>query len=97
MINDIKKARELFDKGETEKMLNVIHKNAQKGRDKYIISKNLKTIKREKKEKQSKWFFRIATALVVVLIISLFVAYENKQNDNCVEAGHDRNWCIING
>lgn len=94
MISEIKKSRDLV---ETEKMMNIIHENAQKARDKYIISKNLKTIKCEKNDKQRKWVLILAIAFVYIFTIVTFIAYENKQNDKCVAAGHDKNWCVIKG
>lgn len=97
MINDVKKERELVDKKETEKMFDAIHKNAQESRNNYIMTKNIKTIKKERKEKKRKLILGLAISLLFIGVITSFLAYENKQNDSCVSAGHSRSWCIVNG
>ncbi len=97
MINDVKKERELVDRKETEKMFEAIHKNAQESRDKYIMTKNIKTIKKERKEKKRKLIMSLAISLLFIGVITSFFVYENKQNDSCVSAGHSREWCVVNG
>lgn len=97
MINDIKKTRELVDKKETEKMFDVIHKNAQESRDNYIMTKNVRTIKKERKERNKKVILSLAISLLFIGVITSFFAYENKQNDSCETLGHSRDWCIVNG
>ena len=77
---------------EDEKMLDIIHRNHDTIRMNKLIDQEL-----NKKESKSNFKFYLIIGFILITIIGVIWNYSNKQVDTCVEAGHDRNWCIING
>lgn len=83
------------ERTEDEKMLDIIHRNHDTIRMNRLIDKELN---RNRKENNIKLYGIIAVVIIFIIsIISLLWIYSEKQVDNCVKAGHDKEWCIVNG
>lgn len=83
------------ERTEDEKMLDIIHRNHDTIRMNRLIDKELNS---KKKDDNIKLYGIVAVVLIfIIAIISLLWIYSEKQVDSCVEAGNDREWCIING
>lgn len=80
------------ERTEDEKMLDIIHRNHDTIRMNKLMDKELNS---KKKDDNIKLYGIVA--VVLISIISLLWVYSEKQVDSCVEAGHDRKWCIVNG
>ena len=80
------------ERTEDEKMLDIIHKNHDTIRMNKLIDKEL-----NKKKKDSNIKLYGIVVIVLIGIISLLWIYSEEQVDSCVKAGHDKEWCIVNG
>ena len=82
---------------EDEKMLDIIHNQAQTRRMNELMDKQLRQMDREKRQKRND---RIATILAIVVLVALLVSnyYVSKKGvESCVAGGHSESWCIVNG
>ena len=82
---------------EDEKMLDIIHNQAQTRRMNDLIDKQLKQIDREKRQKRNN---RIAIILTITVLVGLLATnyYISKKGvESCVAGGHSESWCVVNG
>ena len=83
------------ERTEDEKMLDIIHRNHDTIRMNKLIDKELNS---KKKDDNIKLYGIVAVVLIfVIAIISLLWIYSEKQVGSCVEAGNNKEWCIVNG
>lgn len=85
------------DRTEDEKMLDIIHQQAQSRQMNEQIDRQIEDM--EKKSKQKKRD-RIAFILVIAILVALLTTdylITKKGVESCVKAGHSESWCVVNG
>ena len=78
---------------EDEKMLDIIHQQAQRRRMNELMDRQLE----EKKLKRNN---RIAIILTIAILVGLLLTnylITKKGVENCVAGGHSESWCVVNG
>ena len=78
---------------ESEKMLEIIHKNCKKEQEKMRL-------KKEVNEKKKKRFFKLKAILLIILFIAIvvsFISYNEKEVKNCMDSGNSENFCRYAG
>ena len=85
------------DRTEDEKMLDIIHEQAQNRRMNELIDRQLRDMEKQKRQKRND---RIATILAIVVLVGLLATnyYISKKGvESCIKAGHSESWCVVNG
>ena len=82
---------------EDEKMLDIIHKNHNDTRMNRLMDQQVSKIKAAAKEKKNNRKMAIIMGIVFISVCIFMFIFSQSQVDSCVAAGHDRDWCIVNG
>ena len=82
---------------EDEKMLDIIHQQAQRRRMNELMDIQLRNMEKERRQKRKD---RIAFILVIAIFIALLTTdylITKKGVESCVAGGHSESWCVVNG
>ena len=85
------------DRTEDEKMLDIIHQQAQSRQMNEQIDRQIEDMEKQKRQKRND---RIATILAIVVLVGLLATnyYISKKGvESCVAGGHSESWCVVNG
>ena len=85
------------DRTEDEKMLDIIHQQAQSRRMNEKIDRQIEDMEKKSKQKKKD---RIAFILVIAIFIALLTTdyfITKKGVESCVAGGHSESWCVVNG
>lgn len=85
------------DRTEDEKMLDIIHQQAQSRQMNEQIDRQIEDMEKKSKQKKKD---RIAFILVIAIFVALLTAdyYISKKGvESCVAGGHSESWCVVNG
>ena len=97
MIKELIKESELK---EEQKVLNKIHEKNKLARMNLQMERQLQDIKnrkQQKKEQKKSILLKAALGLAIITIIILGFKYNEKQIDNCMEAGNNETFCRYAG
>ena len=96
----MKDLRNEYLKNDEEKLMSAIHTNNKKARMEYRINRELERISKkenERKEQRTKRLITIAIIAATILVVVLGIKYNEKQINNCMEAGNNETFCRFAG
>ena len=82
---------------EDEKILDIIHQQAQKRRINDLMDRQLRNMEKERKQKRNN---RIAIILTIAVLVGLLLTnyFVSKAGvESCIAGGHSESWCVVNG
>ena len=97
MKNKFKEKYIKDNRTEDEKMLDIIHKNYSDMRMNRLMDQQNSKIKVAAIEKKNNRRTAIIMGIIFISVCIFMFIFSQSQVDSCVAAGHDRDWCIING
>ena len=93
---DLEFFRKEKERQEETLIMNAIHKNAKENHDKFIMKNNIKKIKNERKERNSKRLAYALCAIFAISLVALAFKYTDSQVSSCVKAGNSTSFCENN-
>ena len=85
---------------ESEKMLNIIHKNNKKVQQEEALEEYYRELEEEKEQAKEQRHRKIEIVCLVIALISMLILgylYNEKSVKGCMEAGHTENFCRYAG
>lgn len=85
------------DRTEDEKMLDIIHEQAQNIRMNELMDKQIRQMDREKREKRNDKITALIIIAILVALLTTDYLITKKGVESCVAGGHSESWCVVNG
>ena len=82
---------------EDEKMLDIIHEQAQTRRMNELMDKQIRQMDREKREKRNDKITALIIIAILVGVLTFNYFFTKANVESCVKAGHSESWCVVNG